>query len=281
LEPTLFFTSLLKTQIAGKKPLTPVSAMIRFRFLAILAASTSLLLSIQFVPWTNPFHALTEQPAYLSAAPAAFANPSTAAKSLFSLPVSSKPGRSQGSGSRGCAQGDLSEVTLLIPSQDVAGQTVSGHPTFLWKVAQPVNVPIKFTLTRPGEIEPVYETQIDASKAGIVAIKIPADRPELVASTLYQWTVSLLCNEKRPSANPFYSSWVERVPTTSELTQAIATAQTDRDRATIYARSGVWYDALETLYQARGTNPSDAQLEADFNALLAAVGLSADRTASR
>lgn len=248
--------------------------------LALIAASTSSILFVQLFPFAPSGDNGARSPlAHLT--PAALANASTAAKSLFALPVSSKPGRSQGSGSRGCEFGEIPEITLLIPSQEFVGQTVSGHPTFFWKVSQPIAMPVKFTLMRPGDIEPIYEKQFETSPGEMVAVELPADRPELKPGELYSWTVSVVCNEKRPSANPFYVSWIERVPTSAELEQALSSAQTERDRALAYARSGAWYDALAAFEQAKAANPADPQLEDDFNALLATVGLQKTATAFR
>ncbi|MDY7014359.1 MAG: DUF928 domain-containing protein, partial [Cyanobacteriota bacterium] len=172
--------------------------MIRRHFLILsLLTCTSLILLAQFVPVSHLLPDRAQLPARSLLAPSAHARTTAAKQSLFTLPVNSKPGRSQGSGSRGCAQGDLAEVTLLIPSKTVAGQTVSPRPTFLWKVSEPVSEPIKFTIWQPGEIEPLYETQIDADEAGIVAVQLPDNSPELNPNQLYTWTVSLICNKKR------------------------------------------------------------------------------------
>jgi hypothetical protein len=233
-----------------------------------LTAATFTLFLVQFAPIPR----LPEQSQLTSAA---FARPAETAapKSLFSLPVDSKPGRSQGSGARGCPQGDLSEVTLLIPSQEVAGRTLSARPSFFWQVSKPVSEPIKFTLTQLGEIEPLYETQIKASEAGIVKVELPAERPELVSGQMYVWTVSLICNERRPSANPFYASWIERVPMPPELGEELAAAIAPPDRARVFARAGAWYDALDLLYQAKTEEPNDPQIQADWLALLTEAGL--------
>ncbi|MBD2577020.1 DUF928 domain-containing protein [Oscillatoria sp. FACHB-1406] len=224
---------------------------------------------------------------------AASAESTSAAKSLFNLPVNSKPARSQGAASRDGQDTTLrecdgsqrsSQLALLLPSQEVAGQTVSAHPSFFWSVSQPISVPIKFSLLRPGNNgidETVYEKQVSVSKAGIVALDLPADIPELVPGQLYMWTVSLQCNEKRPSANPVYISWVERVAPGKELQVTIDKAANDRDRAIAYAHFGAWYDALAAFYRAKSANPNDPSIEADLSSLLSSVGLQNPATASR
>ncbi|HAG80296.1 MAG TPA: hypothetical protein DD379_13050 [Cyanobacteria bacterium UBA11162] len=196
-------------------------------------------------------------------------------------PVRPNPRRTQGSGTRGCEKslpGDL--VTLLIPSKEYAGQTTSGHPTFFWYLSQPISVPMQFTLVEPGVAQPIFEKQINSPKVGIMEVEIPKDRPELVTGKVYRWSVTLMCNAKRPSANPLLISWIERVPTSSTLEQQLAavsssnsSVQVLRDRADIYSRSGLWYNALATIFHAQTVHPNDPSMKDEFLSLLDQVGL--------
>jgi hypothetical protein len=216
----------------------------------------------------------------------------------FVPPSGKSTRRSQGSGSRGCEQafsGGL--VTLLIPSKDYIGQTTAGHPSFFWYLSQPVSVPIKFTLVERGVPEPLLVKQIDSPAVGTIEVKLPKDKPELVTGRVYSWSVTLECNARRPSANPYFYSWIERIPTTPGLAQQLAevssrhnlqrktvssesgspehgaSAQTLRDRAAIYAQSGLWYDALDALSAAQKANPKDGSIKEDFLSLLKQVSL--------
>lgn len=200
-------------------------------------------------------------------------------------PTNSSPRRSQGSGSRGdCQQSSVAQedlVTLLIPSKNYAGKTISSHPTFFWHVSQPVSVPMRFTLTQPGVTKPLYQTTIDSPKPGIVRVEIPKNRPELVSGQTYRWSVSLECNSKRPSLNPLFYSWIERVPPTPALEQQLAAHSSNNssaskslhERALIYAEAGLWYDAIAAISSAQTANPNDSALKADYQALLNQVGL--------
>ncbi len=209
----------------------------------------------------------------------------------FVPPATRSPRQSQGAGSRGC-EGSLPVdlVTLLIPAKDYIGQTTSGHPTFFWYLSQPVSVPIQFTLVEPGVSEPVFKTQIDSPQPGMIKLQVPKDRPDLVTGRIYKWSVSVLCKERRPSDNVYLQSWIERVPITQALSQQLNSAtstsnsptKTLRDlrfaaalryRASIYARSGLWYDALADLSTAQTLNPNEQSLKEDFLSLLDQVGL--------
>jgi hypothetical protein len=216
----------------------------------------------------------------------------------FVPPSGKSTRRSQGSGSRGCEQslpGDL--VTLLIPSKDYIGQTTSGHPSFFWYLSQPVSVPLKFTLVERGVPEPLLVKQIDSVEVGMIKVEFPKDKPELAVGRVYSWSVTLQCNARRPSANPYFYSWIERIPTTPVLAQQLAdvssrnnllrktvssesaspehdaSAQALRDRAAIYAQFGLWYDALDALWSAQKVNPNDGSIKEDFLALLKQVSL--------
>jgi hypothetical protein len=200
----------------------------------------------------------------------------------FVPPADKSTRRSQGSGSRGCEE-SLQEnlVTLLIPSKEYIGQTVSGHPTFFWNLSKPVSVPMKFTLMEPGVAKPLYVKQVDSPKVGIIQMELPKDLPELVAGRKYGWSVTLVCNPRRPSANPYFYSWIERVAATPALEQqlAAATSQTSsppetlRKRAMIYAQAGLWYNSLADISTAVTANPNNSSLQEDFLDLLAQVGL--------
>lgn len=198
-------------------------------------------------------------------------------------PVASNPRRTIGSGSRGCSQSLTNDlVTLLIPSEDYAGQTTSGHPTFFWHLSQPVSVPMRFALVEPGVPEPLFEKQIDSPQMGMMQLQLPKDRPELQTGRTYKWSVTLICNTKRPSANPVFISWIERVRTPGVLEQQLPSTpptksnvptQMWRDRAWSYAESGLWYDALAAMSNVQTANSHDLATNDDFLALLEQVGL--------
>jgi hypothetical protein len=219
----------------------------------------------------------------------------------FVPPVTKNPRTSQGAGSRGgCEQSSVPAedlVTLLIPSKDYIGQTTSSHPTFFWYLSKSVSLPMQFTLRESGVSQPLYQKQIDSPQPGIIQLEIPQDRKELVPGKIYGWSVTLVCNSKRPSLNPFFFSWIERVPTTPALEQKLALGtsnsntptqrvlsekssgdrhsllKTMRERASIYAQAGLWFDALATLSKAQSANSHESFVREDFLSLLNQVGL--------
>ena len=191
-----------------------------------------------------------------------------------------RPQRTEGSGSRGCTNSIPISLKLLTPNDHIA-RTVSARPTFFWYISDTTNVPIAFSLIEPGTTQPIFQQQLKADKAGIMKAELPPNVPELAVGREYRWTVALVCSEKRPSENIYARAWIERMAISPELSQKLGTANTDRDRAIIYAQSGIWQDAVATLYKAHTANPGETQALNSLNTLLAQVGLTQIATSDR
>lgn len=179
--------------------------------------------------------------------------------------------RTEGAGSRGCDQDISVSLNLLAPNNHVP-VTVSSHPTFFWYVSN-TSLPMRFILTEPGVEKPVWKQRIKPERAGIVTLKLPSKVPGLKVGKDYRWTVSLICDENIHSKNPYAYAWIERVPATPELAQKLVAVSQERDRSLIYAQSGVWYDALVSIYNAYNVNPQDKLAKWYLSRLLAQVGL--------
>lgn len=190
------------------------------------------------------------------------------------------PQRTEGSGARGCTNSIPVSLNLLAPNDHTARTTLA-HPTFLWYVSGATTAPMVFTLTEPGNNHPIFQQRLKADKAGIVELKLPQETAELAINQHYRWTVALVCNEKRPSQNINARAWIQRVASTPELTQKLASATKDSDRALAYTQSGIWYDGLAILNQLQEKNPQEKQAFNTLVSLLEQVGLTKVATLQR
>jgi hypothetical protein len=190
----------------------------------------------------------------------------------YAPPRRGTPRRTQGTGSRGCSQSQPVALELIVPNDHTA-QTVSGHPTFFWHVSDIPNQPVEFSLVEAGVAQPIFVKQIQPQKPGLVRMEMPKNLPELSPDKEYRWSVSLVCNANRRSNDTFAQSWVKRVSGTAALEQQLATARSDRDRALVYAKAGLWYDALNAISTAQAANPTDSSIREDFLNLLDQAGL--------
>ncbi|MFB2917667.1 MULTISPECIES: DUF928 domain-containing protein [Aerosakkonema] len=252
--------------------------ILNLRKLAPVLAGTASIVAISTIGLSNAGVDRALRNTYLSSSfsSIAWAN----APFQYNPPNRGVPKTTVGAGSRGCTQSIPISVALLVPN-DHNGQTVSGHPTFLWYVSDKTSVPIQFSLVEPGVSKPLYLQQMSVEKSGIVQVQLPKELPALEVGKKYRWSVSLICDSNRPSNNVFVQSWIERVSPSAELTQKLAavqtgysSAQTLREQARVYAQAGIWYNALEDLARSYTANPNDPSISADFMSLLEQAGLS-------
>lgn len=156
-------------------------------------------------------------------------------------------------------------ITLLAPSDHVS-TTVSGHPTFFWYVKD-VSDPVRFTVVKPGQIEPVIDISLKADKPGLFKFTLPPNIPELEIDREYRWTVGLVRNPKRHSLNPYAYAWIKRVSSPPQLEQKLSGISSRFDRSAVYANLGIWHDTLATIHRATADEnlPTPQSLLPDIN----------------
>jgi hypothetical protein len=159
-------------------------------------------------------------------------------------------------------------VTLLVP-QDHTGTTISEHPTFFWHLSQKLSSPLRFTLLEPGQ-KPILTKEIDP-KPGIIALKLPKNSQGLEIGKTYRWTVTVVCNTKKPSSNLFAQAWIERValPTSNKLSEYTNNTSLCSIK---YAQAGIWYDALACDYSKLSQNNPNRDSQ-EFWSLLEEIDL--------
>ncbi len=181
--------------------------------------------------------------------------------------------RTEGSGTRGgCEQAKDVYLQLLVPKDHVA-LTTTEHPAFLFYLSKLPTLPVHFTLIEVGKPEPILKKQVKVDQPGVVQLVLPTNVPKLRKNKQYQWTVSLICNQKHPAENIYAQAKFERVPIAPKLQQKIKVSEQSQ-KAEIYAQAGIWYDAVATLYQAHIARPNSKALALDFWELLNQADLS-------
>ncbi len=241
--------------------------MVNSRLLLSVATITT---SLFLMPVTNWIDGLPNQTFTSSAL--ASSPEQTQSNFKYVPPDRGTPRRTQGTGSRGDDEPESVTLKLLVPNNHT-GQTVSGHPTFFWYVSKVPTETVEFSLVESEVAQPIFVQQIRLEKPGIVRMEMPKTLPELVPGKEYRWCVTLIDNANQRSSDTFAQSWIKRVPETSTLKQQLAATKTDRDRASVYAQAGLWYDTISTLIKAQAANPSDSSVRDDFVKLLDQAGL--------
>jgi hypothetical protein len=222
-------------------------------------------------PSAEPESATAEATSSKTPAPGASeARPATAA--IYQLPAVGKPRRRIGGGRRG--PGDpLPELWALVPEH--VAQTASEHPSLFWYLsdASPGYVLFELTLIDEGSIEPVVDVRLPAPSAkGLQRVDLGEHGVSLSPGQEYQWSLALVVDPEQRSRDVVASGWIERVPAPDALSGRLAAAG-PLGAAQIYAESGLWYDALDAIWQLGEARPDGAEAQRQLDALLAEVGL--------
>jgi Domain of Unknown Function (DUF928) len=192
-------------------------------------------------------------------------------------------GRRSGAGSRGCrntneeAAAIEKHVTALVPSipsnespgaEFVGGLTAAERPTFWFYVTYQPPFTGKFILQDKDE-NLVYETDVILpTNPGVIQISLPSNVPPLEIGKLYNWYFKIRCNPNSPTLS-FVHGWIQRTSLNPALSSQLQNA-TPQQKVALYARNGIWYEALTIAAELKRNNSNDR----NWSDLLEAVGLS-------
>lgn len=180
-----------------------------------------------------------------------------------------EPGQRSEAGSRGCGVVNK-QLTALVPvysnSQLVFGTTIAEYPTVWFYIPYQQQFPAKFVLEeKEGKL--VYQTDIRLPQSpGVISLSLPKTIPPLSIGKQYHWYLQIYCKEQSPPA--FAEGWIQRNTLSPALKSQLEKA-TPRDRVTLYATNGIWFDALKTSGELHRRDPKDTS----WTALLQTVGL--------
>jgi hypothetical protein len=181
----------------------------------------------------------------------------------------------RGGGSRGSCLANRSQLIALIP-ENAVGKTAAVSPKLFFYIPQ-VNesqaVALEFVL-RDRQDKLVYETFLKTDgNSGIVPIELPVSgKPnELKINEQYHWYLSMICDLQNRSRDVVVEGWIQRVKLEPAIEKELAHSN-PLERASIYEKHGIWYDALSTLAEEKQAR-SQQQVTAKWTELLTSVGL--------
>jgi hypothetical protein len=219
--------------------------------------NAKLLVTIALTVGLTPLGAVGQQPQ----------KPTSSAKEgeaiAYTPPLRGAPQRRIGGASRG--NESLPAVFVLAP--DHVGLTTSEAPALYWYVSGATKVKIELTLIDEKQTQPLVETPVQpAAGPGFHSLRL-ADTPvKLKPDVEYQWTVSLVPDDKERSNDVISGGVIKRVARPASLGAG------EHGPAAL-AAAGLWYDAIAALSQQIEARPNDAVLREQRASLLDQVGL--------
>ncbi|VEP12090.1 conserved hypothetical protein [Hyella patelloides LEGE 07179] len=157
-------------------------------------------------------------------------------------------------GSRSYCQNPLrgKSLTLLVPEEKVVHQTVSKNPAFFFHSQSTTTIPLIFTLVDPEEIEPLVEKSLSISQPGYHKVVIPQE-VKLKPGKIYSWHIAIPCAEAPENFREVLTASVELGFVSPEIAQRIEKTNSPSLKSLLYAREGIWYDAINFWKKAEGS----------------------------
>jgi hypothetical protein len=168
--------------------------------------------------------------------------------------------------------GRLASIQILAP--DHLGYTTEEQPTLYWYLAEPTTTRIVFTIRDETSVQPLVDVELTSpAKAGVQPVRLAEHGVKLRPGASYQWFISLVPDPARRSKDFTVGAWISRREPDAALRARLAEAKNGR-KESIYAQSGLWYDAIGVLSSRIASAPSDRDLHEQRAALLEQAGLS-------
>lgn len=157
------------------------------------------------------------------------------------------------------------------------GLTVAERPIFWFYIPFPLTAqrPIEFVL-EDDQGKEFYQTTFTESgiSSGIAGFELPSTAPPLEVNRTYRWYFSVYCTPDRTDDPILAEGSVKRVAITSSLTRQLEQAK-PQQRFELYAKAGLWHEAVNSLAELRRKNPEDVTLKKEWTTLLQAMNLDA------
>ncbi|AUB34441.1 LysM repeat [Nostoc flagelliforme CCNUN1] len=200
-------------------------------------------------------------------------------------------GRRAGMSSRDNCSAVPTALTALVPLQQekkvgkltdksvigiVQGLTTSERPTFWFYVPYTqdlANSSAKFILQDSAGTN-IYEDAIALPpEPSVIGVSIPKNATSLEVGKTYRWYLIVSCKQQTASVPVYVEGDIQRINLDSRVMQQLEAADDPRQKIVIYAKEGIWFDALTMLAQIRVSNPNDASVKEDWQSLLQSVNL--------
>jgi Domain of Unknown Function (DUF928) len=154
---------------------------------------------------------------------------------------------------------------------------MQAEPTVYWYLSKSIDKPAELTLNSTASLQDAATPALDITlkpplSKGIHALRLADHGVTLKPGVQYQWFVAVVSNPNQRSDDVLAGGSIERVADSAAL-QARLGKTPQAQWAAVYAESGIWYDAIDTLSKRISADPKNRQLRAQRAALLDQVGL--------
>jgi hypothetical protein len=192
----------------------------------------------------------------------------------FDFSSTGRPGNQTAGENRGGCPHVNTPLTAILPDSNF-GQTTAAYPNFwvympyyAYQMSQ-----VEFVLQDEEERD-VWRSLISLPQSpGYTSVALSQNRPPLEIGQSYQWYLKVNCDPSLTAPSLYVRGWIERISLNSSL---YTTLQKPGQKAhIIYARNGIWYDAIDKLLSLYTSDSEEGNLllQQDWEQLFNAKGV--------
>jgi hypothetical protein len=160
------------------------------------------------------------------------------------------------------------EITLLLPPNKF-GLTISSHPQFFVYIPKTNAIAVEFTLENHQGKGIASKRLALTNTPSIVTVQF--DQNPLEIGKDYKWLVSVVCETGDPE--DLFSEGIIRRIKPEQNTLAKLGKATAIDKVYLYAKLGIWYEAIAELAALRLSQPNNTVLKTNWLNLLKSASL--------
>jgi hypothetical protein len=174
-------------------------------------------------------------------------------------------------GSRGTGGKDASIYVLAPGGEALTTQKQPSLFYFQKGAEDAAKGSLILTVVDPARPVPLLKAKAENPEPGFRRVQLARHAVELAPGVPYEWRISFGAEGEGRSAHVFASGVIRRVEASPELVKALA--ETPANRAEVYARHGIWYDAFEEVSNRILEEPHNREWQRARAALLEQIGL--------
>ena len=221
-------------------------------FLIGVVGSLALLNSIDLA------HGLDRNPSSQTIPPAA------SGLGLYKPPLLGAPRLRVGGGVRGAGNSDTPVLQVLAPLQ--TGRTTLAQPILYWHLDQPTNHAVEITVMEAEGVSPlIREILASPVTGGLHAFRLANQHLEIGKE--YEWFVAVILDPAQRSKDILAGGGLLRVAASPSLQGELGHAKPG-EAGLIYARSGLWYDAIKAMLEGASRTEGKTVLTKEFSTIL-------------
>ncbi len=195
-----------------------------------------------------------------------------AAEDMLDFSDTGRAGQQTAGEARGHCNNGGFPLTALVPASNW-GTTTKKHPIFWFYVPSYSNsaTEIEFVF-QDEDRNHLWKKKLSTQKtSAYVNVSLPQAQPELEIGKWYRWYLKIYCDPEKIYPPKVVYGWVKRVSMDYALESELNNSQ--QQPYEIYGKAGVWFDAINSLFQSQYSNPNSLYFEQSWQQLIKAKGV--------